>query len=103
MTSKIFFPFLCILIVVSVAGCVYQFGGASVYNATALTEEGKEFVKTYNVKYICSDVYGLYLADIVRSEGIFAIDVIATKDDRIQYKIIDQKYVIQLKLIPKFS
>lgn len=103
MSKKFFFAALCILILTCLAGCVYQNGGASVYEATALTDEGKELVKRLNIKYVCSDVYSLYFADILRSNGVFAIDVKETNDGHIQYKVIDQKYISQFKLVPVFS
>lgn len=94
---------LCALIMSSSTSCVYQFGGAEIYEATAWTQEGKEFVKQYQVKYICPEVYGLYWADIHRSAGVFAIDVRETDDGKIAYKAIEEKYVLALGLEPKFS
>ncbi len=103
MKFRVLFSSWIIIIILLSSRCIYQVGGASIYEATALTKEGNELIKKYQIKYLCPDVYGLYYADIIRSKGVFAFDIHETKDSKIQYKIVDQKLVSQLGLMPKFS
>ena len=83
-------------------GCVYQAGGGELYDATATTEEGKEFVKKLDVKYLCKEVYGIYWTDFHRTECEFAVDVNKT-GDTISYNGLDQEAVKELGLKPNFT
>ncbi|MEW6194737.1 MAG: hypothetical protein AB1521_06260 [Bacteroidota bacterium] len=89
----------------TLGGCVItQEGGPAIYEATASTELGKEFVKKNNVKYICEDAVSIFFADIYRSDyGIFATDVTLTNEGKIQYRPISRGLALLYGLEPKFS
>ncbi len=101
--KKISLVIMSLAVLVSMSGCEYHFGGAKIFDATASTEEGKNFVKKNNVKYICKNVYGVLWSDFYRSDGVYAINLIKTKEGKIQYKSIKKDWVDRLGLLPKYT
>lgn len=94
--------FLLIFIVITFSGCVYKFGGAEVYNATAETIEGKDAISTNRIKYVSPSTYSLFFTTIFRKKGVFAVDI-DEKDGKISYKSINKDFAEKFKLKPDFS
>ena len=77
-TTKRFPPLLLALVLA--LGSTNCHRGAKVYDATASTEEGVEFVRQYNVKYICKNVIGFCGGDFLRAnEHVYTTNVEETK------------------------
>lgn len=92
-----------IIIVVFIIGIEYHFGGAEVYDASASTEDGKSFVNEFQIKYICSSVYGLEYADFYRSGCKFASNVDRSNPEELKYYVVKEEYVSKFSLQPSFS
>lgn len=91
------------VILLFIVGIEYHFGGAKVFDASASTEEGKRAISEFQIKYICSSVYGLEFSDFYRSGCQFATGIDRSKQDELKYQTIKEEYVSKFNLQPDFS
>lgn len=100
--KKVLILSIVLIFALSMQSCIIIYNtGAKIYNVSATTEEGGDFIKKYNVKYIAKS-FGLFYTDILRWDGKFAIDVVK-ESGKIKYNSIKKDYVENLGLVPSFN
>jgi hypothetical protein len=107
LSASLLIGLTCSLVLSGLSCCApvfWQEGGPAIYDVTASTKQGREFVDKYDVKYICENVVSIYGADVSRSKsGVFAIDVEVLDDGRIRYKPLPAAIAVIYGLEPRFT
>lgn len=102
--KKLALSILFIGLAIGLTSCdeIVDFGGVKVYNVTASTTEGKEFIKKHKVKYVCKEVFGFLGADFIRSrKHVYVTNFIRTKNGDLNFKLISS--IEFSPIIPKDS
>ncbi|MFN8298390.1 MAG: hypothetical protein U0T75_04725 [Chitinophagales bacterium] len=102
---------LLIFSVVLILGLLFNFIGGlwgddkAVYDVTSSSSEGVNFVKEYKVIYLPDKVVGTFWTDFyVSKAGRYGFDYVDDKEhDKFSYRDLDDLYVKQYGLFPKFS
>lgn len=82
---------LCGLLACTLAGCIViptQEGGDKLYEVTAPTAEGRQYIRDHQIAYLCRDVWGMFFSDIFRSDCHF-VQVFKVRGEPVSFAPVD--------------